>query len=174
MAIDMKQVIAEASAKLIFEKHMTKLTVKDIADECNITRQTFYYHFADIPELLAWVVRQKSDELEQHLGESLSVEDSIRYCLAMGITMRASIKKMEYTNYWEEFKRILYNRLTIVMGQIIDNQGLAITEEKREYLVRYHCHATIGLISSLTDKETEDVDTIVPIIRDIIMGKLTA
>lgn len=44
MAIDMKKTIAEAASNLLFEKKVKKLTVKDIVEECHITRQAFYYH----------------------------------------------------------------------------------------------------------------------------------
>ena len=43
--MDMKEVIASAARKLILEKKVKKLTVKDIVEECQITRQAFYYHF---------------------------------------------------------------------------------------------------------------------------------
>ena len=52
MAIDMKKTIAEAASNLLFEKKVKKLTVKDIVEECHITRQAFYYHFEDIPDLI--------------------------------------------------------------------------------------------------------------------------
>lgn len=48
--MDMKEVIASAARKLILEKKVKKLTVKDIVEECQITRQAFYYHFEGIPE----------------------------------------------------------------------------------------------------------------------------
>ena len=54
MAIDMKKTIAEAASSLLFEKRVKKLTVKDIVEECHITRQAFYYHFEDIPDLIHW------------------------------------------------------------------------------------------------------------------------
>lgn len=44
--------MAEAVKRLLMQKKVKKLTVKDIVDECSITRQTFYYHFEDIPDLL--------------------------------------------------------------------------------------------------------------------------
>lgn len=50
MSVEMKEIIAESARTLIFEKRVKKLTVKDIVEECNITRQTFYYHFEDIPD----------------------------------------------------------------------------------------------------------------------------
>ena len=59
MPVDMKEVIAQAAMKLLIEKHAKKLTVKDIVEECHITRQTFYYHFADIPEMFRWILEQQ-------------------------------------------------------------------------------------------------------------------
>lgn len=44
MAVDTKELIAEAVKRLLMQKKVKKLTVKDIVDECSITRQTFYYH----------------------------------------------------------------------------------------------------------------------------------
>lgn len=44
----MKEAIAEAARILLLEKKVRKLTVKDIVEECHITRQTFYYHFEGI------------------------------------------------------------------------------------------------------------------------------
>ena len=55
MPIDMKGTIAQAAMTLLTEKYVKKLTVKDIVEECHITRQTFYYHFADIPEMFRWI-----------------------------------------------------------------------------------------------------------------------
>lgn len=56
MPTDMKRTIAEAAQTLLVQRHVKKLTVKDIVEECHITRQAFYYHFADIPELLRWMI----------------------------------------------------------------------------------------------------------------------
>lgn len=62
MAVDMKEKIAQETGRLLFDKKVKKLTVKDIVDACHITRQAFYYHFADIPELLQWMMEQKKNE----------------------------------------------------------------------------------------------------------------
>lgn len=40
--MDMKEIITEAARKLVLEKKVKKLTVKDIVEECQITRQAFY------------------------------------------------------------------------------------------------------------------------------------
>ena len=55
MPANMKNLIAEAAKTLLIQRHVKKLTVTDIVEECHITRQTFYYHFDDIPDLLRWM-----------------------------------------------------------------------------------------------------------------------
>ena len=44
--------IIEAFAQLLEERPINKITVKDIVNRCDINRNTFYYHFPDIPSLL--------------------------------------------------------------------------------------------------------------------------
>ena len=55
-----KQEISEAFWQLLEEMPYSKITVKEIADRCQLNRNTFYYHFQDIPALAeatmaAWV-----------------------------------------------------------------------------------------------------------------------
>ena len=39
-----------------------KITVKDIVEDCGVNRQTFYYHFQDIYELLGWIYKTEAVE----------------------------------------------------------------------------------------------------------------
>ena len=57
MPVDMKEYISSTARNLVLEKKIKKLTVKDIVEACQITRQTFYYHFEGIPDLIEWSVR---------------------------------------------------------------------------------------------------------------------
>ena len=68
MAIDMKETIAKATVTLLLDKHVKKLTVKNIVEECHITRQTFYYHFEDSPDLLNWMLEKGMDHSLAILG----------------------------------------------------------------------------------------------------------
>ncbi len=47
-----KKQMAEALKKLIKDRPFSKITVQDIVSECNINRNTFYYHFENNFDLL--------------------------------------------------------------------------------------------------------------------------
>lgn len=49
MGADVKEMIADTTRRLLTKKRRGKLTVTEIVEECNITRQAFYYHFEDVP-----------------------------------------------------------------------------------------------------------------------------
>ena len=50
-----KETLADALRKMMTVKPIDKITVKDIVDICNVNRQTFYYHFDDVYDLLEWI-----------------------------------------------------------------------------------------------------------------------
>ena len=69
-----RHAIMAAFAQLLEERPMNKITVKDIVDRCDVNRNTFYYHFQDIPALLQEMMEEKVNVLiENHcaLGRPL-------------------------------------------------------------------------------------------------------
>ncbi|MCI8589873.1 MAG: TetR family transcriptional regulator [Clostridiales bacterium] len=48
--------IKESFIKLLNEKPLNKISVKDIVEDCGINRNSFYYHFQDIPALLEEII----------------------------------------------------------------------------------------------------------------------
>lgn len=58
-----KILLSKSFKKLLSKKMLNKITVKDIVNDCKLTRQTFYYHFQDIYELLDWTYKNEIGEL---------------------------------------------------------------------------------------------------------------
>ena len=61
-----KRAITESFRALLAVKPLDKITVRDIVEDCGLTRNTFYYHYEDIYDLL-------SDVLESEIERALSV-----------------------------------------------------------------------------------------------------
>ena len=58
MPLDVKAAVADALLELIRRKDADKITVKDLVEVCGISRQTFYYHFKDIVDVVEWAAQQ--------------------------------------------------------------------------------------------------------------------
>lgn len=52
MPIQTKRAIAESFKKLLSKRGLKKITVRDIVEDCGVNRQTFYYHFHDVYDLM--------------------------------------------------------------------------------------------------------------------------
>ena len=52
MAIDTKQMITSKLFELLDHEKPENVSVKRLVGECGISRQTFYYHFKDIMDVM--------------------------------------------------------------------------------------------------------------------------
>ena len=66
-ALFTKQAMYHALKKLITTKSINKITIKDITDTCGLNRQTFYYHFKDIYDLLEWSFQEEFRFIDSYL-----------------------------------------------------------------------------------------------------------
>ena len=58
-----KYALEQSLKKLLRERPLDKITIKDLVEDCGVNRQTFYYHFQDIYDLIAWSLNAKMNEI---------------------------------------------------------------------------------------------------------------
>ena len=63
MSKETKQLIAETFVELSRQKSIDKVTVKDVVEACHVSRQTFYYHFQDLTDVMEWMLRQTTEQI---------------------------------------------------------------------------------------------------------------
>lgn len=47
-----KQILEESLKKIMLQKPLDKITIRDLTEDCGISRMAFYYHFKDIYDLV--------------------------------------------------------------------------------------------------------------------------
>ena len=63
MANATKHALAGALLELLNTTTLDNITVKDIVERAQVSRQTFYYHFGDVYQLLDWAFQRAIREL---------------------------------------------------------------------------------------------------------------
>lgn len=174
MPTDMKRAIAEAVQTLLIERHVKKLTVKDIVEQCHITRQAFYYHFDGIPELLRWMI---DSYFEQVMGEALAQEDGeagLRCFFVMVINSAPYVEHGIKSNYGEELKRLLcqsFERYFALASQR-KNFYPNCPHSQLQIILRYHSQAIMGLLEEWTEEDTQRIDQIVHTVYHIMTAEI--
>lgn len=64
-----KQTIYDAMIKLLHEKEFAQISVRDITEQANINRSTFYRHFVDKYELIEYLVKLHTEKIDDLIYE---------------------------------------------------------------------------------------------------------
>ncbi len=173
MAIDMKEKIAKAALELLKNDSKRKLTVKDIVEECNITRQTFYYHFNDVPQLFEWMLLKQFDTLFLTSFTTDPQEELKLFLLAIENGLPYFRKGMN-SNYKDELQLIVKRAIYKIFDQAIERRHFYSDYPRKdmEIIRRYHCNAFMGFISEWDEKDTADLDHIANMLYMIIAGNV--
>ena len=165
MAMDMKEQIAQAAKHLVTQKGARRLTVTDLVEECGITRQTFYYHFEDIPALFRWMLER---DKEQFVLEAKALENGearLRYLFVLATNALPYVKRGMEGGYRDALEQILTQHLLRLLEQMCDEEGLYPDCSRAEIklILRYHCQAVLGIVRGWTEADTKNLDQIVHI-----------
>lgn len=170
MPQDMKETIAQAAKRILLERQVKKITVKDLVEECHITRQAFYYHFEDVPDLFRWMIQR---ETQRNLEQAQTLEDGearLRYLLVMAINALPYVKRGMVGNYRDELERFLDQYLQTLFERMCDEEGLYqnCTRFEVKLILRYHSQAILGLLRNWTEADTKNLDQIVPVVFRLV------
>ena len=163
MAADMKETIARAAKTLVTEKGVKRLTVKDIVEECHITRQAFYYHFEDIPALFQWMLEREASRTVLEVCTLADGESKLRYLFVMAIRVLPYMKRGMASSYRDELERFLDRYIQGLFERVCDEEGLYqdCTRLESGLIVRYHSQAILGILRGWTEGDTKHLDQIV-------------
>ena len=84
-----KEIIIRTLFELLNEKPLAKITVKDIVERCGVNRNTFYYHFRDISDVVESALLREVDNAFEHPVEV----DSMLECLEVLVKLIGENKK---------------------------------------------------------------------------------
>ncbi len=76
-----KRAIASAFEELLEVTPLEQITVSAIAERTGINRQTFYYHFHDIHELIIWIYRNGIEQALSSTESSGDMHTALLACL---------------------------------------------------------------------------------------------
>lgn len=72
-----ERAIKESFWKLLNEQPLSQISVRDIVEACGINRNSFYYHFRDIPSLIEEIVMDAANALIQKYPSIASIDEAI-------------------------------------------------------------------------------------------------
>ena len=160
-----KEIIAKTFTELLDEKPMSKITVKDIVERCGVNRNTFYYHFKDIYDLVEWscledipdvvefILKKKWDEILEHPQDRASIlecmeemADLVRNNRKVMLNVYRSLKKDTFLFYMNEISNY------IIMEYFRKNADqFDLDEGEIQILIQYYKCLFMGFLMEWLD-----------------------
>lgn len=161
-----KKAIMDAFWLLLDEKPFNKITVKDIVDLCQLNRNTFYYHFHDIPELLEYIVKRDADSIIHTYHKFGSPMDCLAPLIEKCTNRKRAILHIYRSVHREAFLNQLDRIILYVVTQYIDTvtSGLSLSAKDHELFIRFYKCTLTGIFLDWLNSGME-YDLSVPFMR---------
>ena len=150
-----KHALAAALKELMAQKPIDKISIHDLTERCGIRRQTFYYHFEDVYDLLRWMFQEKAVALlKQHEGTLLwqewllqlfhYIEDNRAVCLcALKSVGREHLKRFFHTDIFA-----IIHRAVEQIGTDVGATQAGVTSDDIALMTHIYVVASAGVIES--------------------------
>lgn len=147
MAKQTQKFIMSTFMQLLEGESLDKITVRDIVEECEINRNTFYYHYSDIYDLLDDVFRVEtekfmSEDVDENTTFGEEYERAARFVL--------KYKKAILHIYDSKKRDVLQNYLETLAFSFISRfvkkeaDGYGLPDEDIDYITGFYTHAIVG------------------------------
>lgn len=150
-----KSQLAVALKKLMAQKAMDKITIAELTSICNIRRQSFYYHFEDIYDLLRWMIEKEAISLlKQQEGSLLWKEGFLqlfRYLEENRAVCLCALKSVGRDHIRRFFEADIYAIIHRTIEHLGENIGVQNNLESFvdvEMLTHFYVVALAGMMES--------------------------
>ncbi|WBW98875.1 TetR/AcrR family transcriptional regulator [Oceanirhabdus sp. W0125-5] len=172
-----KKVLTNSLKKLMTQKPLEKISIREITEDCGLNRQTFYYHFSDIYNQLEWLYQQEAIALfAEHKGKKLWQEGLLKffnyfnenremcYC-----TLKSLGREHLFRHFYEDVYEIFRGTIDVL------SEGIDMSDEYKEMLTQYYVFSFGGVIENwvygnITQSPEELVEFIDIMLQDQMKG----
>ena len=173
MSTNMKNVIAETFFAMVKEKGVDKITVKDLVENCHISRQTFYYHFQDILDVVEWSARrgiQRAVEMTLEIRTPELVMEKVVEAARDNWEIMDSLMKSQKREYIE---RIFANTLRDYVLELVAKNapGMTFNYDDTGVAIRFYAHGIAGVLMEQCGKPDCDTKRLAGQLLGLIQGR---
>ena len=170
-----KKAIRETFLRQINRMPFDKITVKSIAEECGINRNTFYYHYQDIYELLDEIFLLETKKvLEGNLNYDTWQEGFLQ-AASFALENRKGVYHIYNSVNRSKIESFLNRVAKKIMKDFVEKQAqnMNVTEEDRQLIVSFYQCALSGLVIQWLDEGMkQDPESVIRRLGDLLDGTI--
>ena len=148
MPLDVKAAVAGAFLELIRHKSVDKITVKDLVEVCGISRQTFYYHFRDIVDVMEWSARQIGQQVLAQSLRAATAQEALEGFVRFTADAWDLIRRLLNSQRREIMERIMLQSTRGYLEELMRSrqEGAALSREDWDATLDFYACGVTGLL----------------------------
>ncbi len=153
-----KQLLADSLLKLMKEKPLNKISIREIVADCGVNRQTFYYHFQDIYDLLEWILNKEIISVIENADNFLTWQDAgiylLRYLQENSTVVLCALNSMSRS----AIKNLIFSDVLNIASQFITQvaEGIEVNQEDFDHVVHYYAVSLSALLEDWLSSGMKD------------------
>lgn len=158
MALSTKKALAQSLRNLLTKRTLDKITVKDIVDDCGVNRQTFYYHFHDIYDLLEWIFEDMVETMVTEQTERVDWTCGIDRLVAKMLEERRLVLNAYHSVSHEAVSRFIQRWLKPFIVNVVEreSEGMHITQEDKDFVAELFTMGTTGFLTEWIENQLSE------------------
>lgn len=143
-----KKSLAVSLKKMLAQKPLEKIKVTDITEDCEVNRQTFYYHFKDIYDLLEWVYTNEATRALDGKKTYDTWQQGFTQILDYMLENKSFVLNTFNSVSREYLERYLYNEIQLLLMGVVEEKakGVSVREKDKEFIADFYKYAFVGLL----------------------------
>ena len=126
-----RKAIKETFLRLLNERPLSGITIKDIVEECGINRNSFYYHYDDLPSLIEEIVKEDADRIIQTYVTIDSFEECLDVALDFALKNRRAVFHVYHSVNRDILEKYLLRICQYVVSTYIDTVFASVPVKER-------------------------------------------
>ena len=146
MAKFTRKAIMQTFLHILKNKPLDRITVKDICEQCEINRNTFYYYFRDIYDVLEAIFEDEVRLVMDEAKEGMTFHDAYARAASIILNNREAIIHI----YASENGRVLRTYLDAVVTQVVRRfvlekaEGYSLSESDVSFITAFYSNGIVG------------------------------
>ena len=143
-----EKAIKASALKLLNEKPINQITIKDIVEDCGINRNSFYYHFRDLPSLIEEMVMEQAERLIADYPSITSLEECLDAAVSFAMNNRKAVMHIYNSVSRDIYEQYLWRVCEYGVSEYIKSVlgDMKISDFDREVIVNFYKCACFGQI----------------------------
>lgn len=143
-----KKALEVSLKNLLLKKPLNKITINDIAEDCGISRMTFYYHFKDIYDLVEWSCIEDASKALQGKKTYDTWQEGLLNIFYAVQENKPFIMNVYNSVSREQVEQYLYKLTYDLLIGVVEEKsvGKTIRQEDKELIAHFYKYAFVGIM----------------------------